>query len=81
MATQLDIQLTPRPLSRSAITAPAVRPCAECAVAANAGVIMNWARFALNTGCFRYPSKNHWRLFDGTIGHMPGPHPGRRQSF
>eukprot|EP00959_Pyramimonas_sp_CCMP1952_P161814 3383541-Pyramimonas_sp.AAC.1 len=58
-----------------------VRPCAECAVAANAGVIMNRERFALNTGCFRSPPKNHCRPVDGKIGCSPGPRPGRCHSL
>eukprot|EP00959_Pyramimonas_sp_CCMP1952_P092315 1932467-Pyramimonas_sp.AAC.1 len=58
-----------------------VQPCAERAVTAKAGVIINWVRFALNTGCFLYPSKNQFRPFDGKIGYRPGSHPGRRHSF
>eukprot|EP00959_Pyramimonas_sp_CCMP1952_P394055 8256713-Pyramimonas_sp.AAC.1 len=42
---------------------------------------MNCVRFTLHTGCFRYPSKNHWRPIDGRIGYSPSPHPGRFHSF
>ena len=53
MAALLDIQLTPRPLAISAITALIVRPSSARAVTADDGAIMTCARFALNAGCFR----------------------------